>query len=76
MLGARIPLELKEMLNKYCLGHGIKISYFVSQVIREKLQEIAEDNLDQRIAEERLKSPNFVSEKEFRGYLNKRGIKA
>ncbi len=56
LLGARVPVELKEKLYKYCLNHGIKMSYFVSEAIREKLLEIAEDARYLEIARKRLKS--------------------
>jgi len=39
MIGARIPVILKEKLSKYCLSNGIKINYFVTQAIKERLQE-------------------------------------
>lgn len=39
LIGARIPVALKEKLSKYCLSNGIKINYFVTQAIKERLQE-------------------------------------
>jgi len=39
LIGARIPVTLKEKLSKYCLSNGIKINYFVTQAIKERLQE-------------------------------------
>ena len=41
LIGARIPVTLKEKLSKYCLSNGIKINYFVTQAIKERLQEEA-----------------------------------
>lgn len=75
LLGARVPLYLKERLHKYCLSHGIKMGYFVAEAIREKLLEIAEDNRSIAVARERLKAPEFISQKEFDKYLVKREIK-
>jgi predicted DNA-binding protein len=56
LLGTRIPLDLKEKLYQYCVSHGIKMSYFVSEAIKKRLLEIAEDNRDLGIARARLKS--------------------
>lgn len=75
LMGTRVPTNLKEKLSHYCLNHGIKMSYFVTEAIKEKLLEIAEDNQDIAIAEERLKDAEFISQKEFNKYLLKRGIK-
>jgi len=74
LLGARIPSTLKERLLKYCLSHGIKMNYFVTEAIKEKLQEIAEDNRLTALAQERLKKAEFISQKELNRYLLKRGI--
>jgi hypothetical protein len=76
LIGTRIPVTLKEKLSKYCLSNGIKINYFVTQAIKERLQEISEDNQDIATGEERLKNPEFISQKEFNAYLSKRGIKS
>ncbi|MFA5927807.1 MAG: hypothetical protein WC838_00695 [Candidatus Margulisiibacteriota bacterium] len=76
MLGTRVPTVLKEKLCKYCLNHGIKMSYFVSQMIREKLLEIAEDNSDLETARKRSKNAQTISQKEFDHYLSKRGIRS
>ncbi|HAZ10342.1 MAG TPA: hypothetical protein DCY56_04495 [Candidatus Omnitrophica bacterium] len=75
LIGARVPISLKEKLSKYCLNHGVKINYFVTQAIKEKLEEINEDNYDIAIAEERLKNPKFISQKDFDRYLLKKRIK-
>lgn len=75
LLGARIPIQLKERLLKYCLSHGIKMNYFISEAIKEKLQEIVEERQLATIAKERLKTGKFVSQKELDKYLSKRGIK-
>lgn len=76
LIGARIPIDLKEQLLKFCLGHGIKMNYFVAEAIKEKLLETIEDYQDIAIAKKRLKSAQFVSQREFDKYLSKRGIKA
>ena len=74
LLGARIPSQLKEKLSRYCVSHGIKMNYFVSEAIQEKLEEIAEEKELVAIAAERLKSPKFISQKELERHLTKRGI--
>lgn len=43
LIGARIPVTLKEKLSKYCVSNGIKINYFIAQAIKERLQETEED---------------------------------
>ena len=76
LLGARIPVSLKEKVSKYCLNHGIKLGYFVAQAIKEKLLEMAEENQDVRIANARLKKAEYFSQNEFNAYLSKRGIRS
>ncbi len=75
LLGARVPLPLKERLSRYCLSHGVKMSYFVAEAIKERLLEISEDKEDLLIAQERLKDAKFISPKEISRYLVKRGIR-
>lgn len=75
LLGARIPADLKQKLAKYCLDHGIKMNYLVTEAIKEKLLEISEDNEDLLVAKERMSNPKFISQKEFAKYLVQRGIK-
>lgn len=76
LLGTRIPFDLKEKLSKYCLSHGVKMSYLVTEAIKEKLLEIAEDNQDIAVVQERLKTPEFISQIKLDKYLLKRGIKS
>ena len=75
LLGTRIPIHLKERLSKYCLSHGIKMSYLITQAIKEKLQDLVEERLDITEANARLQNSKFASQKEFDKYLLKRGIK-
>lgn len=76
LIGARIPNELKKTLSEYCLNHGVKMNYFVTEAIKEKLLEVIEDNSDMAIAKRRLSDAEFVSAEEFNKYLLKRGISA
>ncbi|MBN1445195.1 MAG: hypothetical protein JW957_03705 [Candidatus Omnitrophica bacterium] len=75
LIGARIPSVLKESLDKYCAEHGVKMSFFVSQAIREKLLEVIEDENDLRVIRERLKKPDFATSEEFNDYISRRGMK-
>lgn len=76
LISTRVPVNLKESLSKYCLSHGVKMNYFITEAIKEKLMEIAEDNEDIAIASERLKNAEFISQEKFNKYLLKRGIKS
>lgn len=75
LLGTRVPLPLKERLSRYCLSHGIKMSFFVAEAIKEKLLEISEDKEDLLTAQERLQEAKFISPKGIDRYFVKRGIK-
>jgi len=71
-LGARVPSDLKKILTDYCERNGIKMQFFVSQAISEKLAEAREDQEDVQAASERLKDATFAEEKEMSEYLKKR----
>jgi hypothetical protein len=75
LIGARIPVPLKETLDKYCREHGIKMNFFVVHAIKEKLLESIEDEDDIRVVTERLKKPDFATAREFSDYLARRGTK-
>ena len=75
LLGTRVPLPLKERLSRYCLSHGVKMSYFVAEAIKERLLEISEDKEDLLTAQERLREAKFISHKEIGRYFVKRGIR-
>jgi predicted DNA-binding protein len=74
-LGARIPVDLKEVLSKYCINNGIKLNHFVTEAIREKLLEGIEDYEDLIEAKKRLKDAKYVPLEELEKYLRKRGAK-
>ena len=63
-LAARIPVSLKNKLSRYCLSHGVKMSYFVVQAIQNRLLELIEDQEDLAIAKERLKTAEYASQEE------------
>lgn len=76
MLGVRVPAALKGKLAGYCEKSGTKISYLVTQAIREKLEEITEDAGDLKLAVERKNEGQLVSEASFKDYLKKRRTKS
>ena len=53
ILNARIPVGLKKAMNKFCDEKGLKVQAFIENLIQERL----EDELDQRIVEERYDEP-------------------
>jgi len=75
LLGARVPSGLKQKLSKFCADKGLRMNFFVAQAVEEKLQEMAQDQIDVKIAEKRLKSAHFITHDELEKYLHKRGIK-
>ncbi len=76
LLGARIPVNLKDVLSHYCENHGVRMNYFVTAAIKEKLLEIAEDAEDIAVSKDRLKHDTFISQTEMARYFKKRGLKA
>lgn len=75
MLGVRVPAALKGKLTGYCDHHGIKMSHLVTEAIREKLGELAEDARDLSTARARMADGQYLSGIAFNTYLKKRGIK-
>ena len=63
LIGARIPVSLKELLDEYCKSHGIKMNFFVIHAIKDKLLEAMEGEDDIKAVTERLKEPEFVTGK-------------
>ena len=73
LLGARLPKPIVGDLKKFCRTHGLKMSYLVSEAIREKLEELKEDEEDIATVEARESEP-ILSEKEFYARMKKRGL--
>jgi predicted DNA-binding protein len=71
-LGARIPKELKEKLNRFCLEHGLKMSHFVKRALQDKLGEAEEEIKDVAMARERLADAEFISREEYDRYIRRR----
>jgi len=72
LLGTRVPFILKEKLTRYCHENGIKMNHFISEAIKERLQEVSEDAEDLRIARDRLKDAKFISQEQMRKYVKER----
>jgi predicted DNA-binding protein len=71
-LGARIPKELKERMNRFCLEHGLKMSHFVKRALQDKLGEMEEEIKDIAMAHERLADAEFISQEEYDRYIRRR----
>ncbi len=71
-LGARIPKELKERMNRFCLEHGLKMSHFVKRALQDKLGEMEEEIKDTAMAHERLADAEFISREEYDRYIRRR----
>jgi predicted DNA-binding protein len=71
-LGARIPKELKEKLNRFCLEHGLKMSHFVKRALQDKLGEAEEEIRDVAMARDRLADAEFVTREEYDRYVRRR----
>ena len=71
-LGARIPSELKRMVSDYCDRNGIKVQFFITEAIREKLDDLGQDALDNTIVDQRQKSPQFTPKNNLTKYIQSR----
>jgi len=71
-LGARIPKELKERMNRFCLEHGLKMSHFVKRALQDKLGEAEEELKDAAMAHDRLADAEFVTREEYNRYIRRR----
>ncbi len=71
-LGARIPANLKRAVSDYCDRHGIKLQFFITEAIQEKLAEIDQEQLDNKIVDERLKNPQFTTKADLQKYIQRR----
>ena len=71
-LGARIPANLKRKIATYCDRKGIKFQFFITEAIEDKLAEVEQYELDNKIVDERLKSPSFTSKNDLENYVKGR----
>ena len=53
LLGTRIPSPLAEELKKTCQEKGLKISYLVTEALREKLEELKEEEKAKLLIEDK-----------------------
>ena len=75
-IGVRIPSDLKEFLSTYCDRNGIKLQFFITEAIRERLSELEEEKEDNRIVDERLKNPQYLAKSELLKYVENRKKKS
>lgn len=71
-LGARIPADLKKKVSNYCDRKGVKLQFFITEAIAEKLAEIEQDELDKKISEERSLNPQYTPLAELGKYIKNR----
>ena len=71
-LGARVPKDLKDRMNRFCLEHGLKMSHFVKTALQDKLGEMEEEIKDIAMARERLADAEFISREEYDSYIRTR----
>lgn len=72
LFASRIPAGLKERLTRYCSAHGVKMNFFVSRAIQERLERQAEDKADVQLIRERQGDADYVGQKQMASYLKKR----
>ena len=72
LFASRIPTGLKERLSHFCEGHGMKINFFVSQAIKERLERLAEDESDVAFIQARQKDAEYVTQGDMDAYFKKR----
>lgn len=73
LTGARVPRELWKETKKVCAKSGLKLSYFVTRAIEEKLLELKEEEEAVAIIKAREKEPS-ISLSEMEKYFKSRGL--
>lgn len=73
LTGARVPKELWQETKSVCQKCGLKLSYFVTQALTEKLQELKEEEEITAIIKAREKEP-AISLSELEVYFQSRGL--
>ncbi|MBF0483461.1 MAG: hypothetical protein HQL25_02030 [Candidatus Omnitrophica bacterium] len=71
-LGARVPVKLKNNVMTYCDRNGIKLRFFVTQALEEKLREEQETRDDNAIVDTRLKNAQYIGTEELTKYISSR----
>lgn len=59
----KIPKDVKEELQKYCKSKGLKINFFITQAIQEKLAAIREEMEDLQTFADRAHEESIPYEK-------------
>ena len=75
-LGARVPFGLKNTVMTYCERNGIKLRFFVTQALEEKLREVQETSDDNAEVDTRLQQAYYVGTDELTKYMALRKKKA
>lgn len=75
-LGARIPEDLKEEISSYCEKNGVKMQFFVTQALREKVRDVLDTMMDNKLADARLRTPEMMEFLEFEKRLSLRKKKS
>ncbi|OGQ04742.1 MAG: hypothetical protein A3F82_08200 [Deltaproteobacteria bacterium RIFCSPLOWO2_12_FULL_44_12] len=70
-LATQIPGDLKKELDAVCEQKGISISHFTTEALREKIEELREEEALLRMAMERMSEPGEQSYADYRRYLKK-----
>ncbi|NKB82116.1 MAG: hypothetical protein GKS05_09565 [Nitrospirales bacterium] len=71
-LGARIPKSLKSKLDRFCLEHGMKMSFVVAAALKDKLGKLEEELEDRLLGRERLADAEFLAQDSYAKYLKRR----
>lgn len=72
LFASRIPVELKKRLTRFCAEHGVKMNFFVSRAIQERLERQAEDEADVKMIQYRQKNAQYVEQNQMEAFLKKR----
>jgi hypothetical protein len=69
--GTTIPTKLRDRMTRFCRSRGMKLTYFVAETLKTKLDQLAEDAADAAVVEERRKNAEYVPMTSFDAYLAK-----
>ena len=69
--GTRIPTKLRNQVSHFCRSHGVKLTYFVTQALKDKLERMSEDAEDAAVVEARMKDAEYIPMEDFNAYLEK-----
>ena len=75
LFASRISVGLKDRLTRFCEDHGVKMNFFISRAIQERLERLAEDEADIEIIKSIEKDAEFVGQDVMDAYIKKRFAK-